>query len=152
MSKPKMVLWGGRDALQELHLAGMHDQASHAGSGGSALEKTEREGGATISPKTGRSVRKGYAVATGAPSKVVRKADFTPEVFREWVNKTKFGPNERVGLWDDGEGNIWLDKTEVVADRASAVRLGRERNEKAIYHLEKGGEGEIDTGGSGNVS
>ncbi len=118
-------------------------------------------GGGTLPPGGGPEPNDGHAVAFDPKhSSVTPVDDFFAgpkgkekgrAVFRKWLADNKdvlAGENVHVGVWrDDEHGEIVLDPSEVVADRAEALRKGRERDQQAVYDLKAGRE--IPTGGTG---
>lgn len=88
----------------------------------------------------------GFVVAVkGSPSLALDKLDAGK--ISSWV--AEHGQGKSVGGWKDNDANKYvLDIVEVHQDRATAIKLARERNEKAIFDIFEGKE--IDTGGSGN--
>jgi hypothetical protein len=87
----------------------------------------------------------GYVVAAkGSPSLSLDKLDAGK--ISSWVGE--HGKGKSVGGWkDSSSGKYVLDVVEVHHDRDTAIRLGRERDEKAIFDIKTGEE--ISTGGSG---
>lgn len=122
---------------------------------GDMLRHTPSRGGMSWQPHTGRAPRRGYMVAmTGhtkqlpesiledpdeAAAAVVDYLDANEEVFRG-------SPNVYLGGWIE-DGKFWLEPSENIADREEAMRVGRERDQIAIYDVATG---EFpDTGGAG---
>lgn len=156
-----------RDMALRAH--GDHDQKSHGNRGGGGVSRIEEwrepESGATIEPVSGRDVVEGYAVSLQGFSSITPVSEFFSgdpgqergrEILKAWIKKAKAAgyfnnPAVKIGVWHDGEhGEIVIDASEQVMDRAKAIRLGQERNQQGIYHLKPGGEGYIDTGGTGD--
>jgi hypothetical protein len=131
----------------------------------SPFTKTRQPGGgATLDSKTGANVTEGYAVALEGHSSITPTEEFFSgpkgkekgrQILKDWIKKAhKDGllkdPNIKIGLWHDEVHNeIVIDASEQVMDRTKAIHLGRERDQQGIYHLVPGGEGYIDTGGTG---
>lgn len=94
---------------------------------------------------------KGYVVATkDSKSLVVTKQEMAdtsfPERLGKWVHEQRKGRS--VGGWLDSEtGKTAFDIVEVVSDRAKAIKMAQDRDEKAIFDLWTGEE--IRVGGSG---
>ena len=65
----------------------------------------------------------------------------------------KFENADHFGTWiapaEDGTMHIWAEPVNVVKNRAEAVKLGKERNQKAVFDLDTFEE--IKTGGTGDV-
>jgi hypothetical protein len=65
----------------------------------------------------------------------------------------KFSDADHFGTWvapaEDGTMHIWAEPVNVVANRAEAVKLGKIRNQKAVFDLSTFEE--INTGGTGDV-
>lgn len=150
------------------HLPGRHDQSQHGRKGSgkvpadkfrSVLEQVKAQGGLSVKVIDGSTPQKGYMVALGGNSgDIVSAKDFyDPEKGQKAVsdflkkNKTNFA-NKRVylGIWHNtDDGNVYLDVSENILDRATAISAGESRDQISIWdvvNLE-----EIGTGGSGSV-
>lgn len=132
------------------------------------VEGIKKRGGATLDPRTGRRVDKGYAVAGLSEAKMISASDVstpqgeaaTREALKRWVKeqaaKGAFDdPNVKVGAWVDGK-EVWVEPSQHVMDRDEAIRLGTSRNQKEIADLvevtrSRGKRGFINTGGTGEI-
>lgn len=108
------------------------------------FQKVERsEGGATLDPQTLERLKNasGFAVALpGTEVTVSASRFFSGEQFAlvaDYVARYVKAAGAYVGVWADGD-TVYLDQSEVVADRSTAEALGRERRQKAIYHYDSG--------------
>jgi hypothetical protein len=114
-------------------------------------------GGATVDPRSSSYIIHGTVVATGLNSRLVDAGRFSSDP--EWASQQIFdylktnradidaNPDHHLGFWHDTEHNeIAFDVVEVT-DRATAIRLGRERGEQAVWDLDLNES--IDTGGTG---
>lgn len=112
------------------------------------------DGGFTVDTATGKDQTTGYMVAAHPErSKIIPAERITPQDLSDYAAANSdllSQPGMRFGAWHDPEsGNVYLDISAVVADRAEAVRLGRAHNQKSILHLDTFEF--IDTGGTGEV-
>lgn len=103
-------------------------------------ERTMQNGGATWNPRTGKYQHKGYAV--GLVNDTFAKVPVGDrDAFRRAVNRLRTEhPDAYVGTWDDGEGFIHIDPSEVHRTRRKAIEAARERDQLALYHLDTGTE------------
>ena len=107
-----------------------------------AAAAAEATGGATIDdrglPVSGpgfvvaSAVGTAFAVAAGRADSARLAADAAEDLLAAGA--------PAVGYWVSPAGQIEVDPVEVVADRAEALRLGRERKQAAVYDL---GAGEV---------
>lgn len=130
------------------------------------IEDTVANGGATVSftgdvPKTGYST----AIRGATHTFSLEDARNNPQAWIDSVaahfekNLEKFGTADHFGTWVediDGVPHIWADPTNVIVDRAAAVKMGFERNQKAVADLNAINKGDwdnafIDTKGTGDV-
>jgi hypothetical protein len=70
------------------------------------------------------------------------EAGFTPIVAKAgyWVaveetTLDQIEPGETVGVWEDEEGKVWVDKVIRLSDLTKAMLLGRMFEQKAIYDI-----------------
>jgi len=151
------------------HLPGQHDQSQHGrGSSAtkvpanqfrSALDKVKAEGGLSVKMIDGSVPTEGFMVALGGDSGAIVPAEdfFNPEKGQKAVadflkqNKEKFADNRVfLGLWHNkNDGNVYLDVSENILDRARATAAGRERDQISIWDVSN--VDEIPTGGTGSV-
>jgi hypothetical protein len=111
-------------------------------------KRVQEKGGFTFDPHGGKFVTKGYAVALGKDANVepfVVDA-LTPETIQQFLTQNQrffaANPDVKIGAWKDDAGKIWLEPSEVKANRREAVALGVERNELAVGDLAKYARGE----------
>lgn len=106
------------------------------------LAATLANGGATFDPRTGMLLqpKRGYAVGMRADTFATLPTDTDADALGAAVTALRYAyPTALVGTWVDG-GVIHLDPVEVVASRETAVRLGRERSQLAVYAFATGEE------------
>jgi len=144
---------------------GEHDQSSHGNWAvgvslevASEIQRYTREwGGLSISMVDGHQPTIGFMVAKPPEfGKIVDEADFFdpdkgPKIMSQYMREQKAdlatGKNY-LGTWLK-DGKIYLDVSENIMDRDEAIRLGQERNQKAIWDVVN--QTEIETGGTGRV-
>jgi len=106
---------------------------------------TLENGGATWSPHTGRyAAGKGHAVAINndtAATFTTEEARANPSAFAAKVRQVVADRGDilkmkraHVGTWVDGD-TIHIDVSEVVPSRTEALKLGAQRNQKAVFDL-----------------
>jgi GNAT superfamily N-acetyltransferase len=145
---------------------GTHDQSSHGnwadGVSSTVVEDIQRFtrewGGLSISMVDGSMPDKGFMVAKPPEfSHVVDEADFFdpikgPKILADYMKKNRAdlgrGGKDYLGTWLNG-GKIYLDVSQNMMNREESIRVGRERNQKAIWDVVN--QVEIDTGGTGEV-
>lgn len=141
---------------------GEHGRFASRGEGvGRVLAQGIANGGFTWHPSTGHTPHSGFAVATRGNNVEIPLTDIHSNAQREHlVNemskymdamkpKLRANPALHIGGWhDEAHHEFVLDLSEVVHDKATAVRLGRERNQQAIFDL--GSLSEVATGGTGD--
>lgn len=112
--------------------------------------------GFSLDPRSGRSPTSGFMVSLPGhthqypdsvmkdPHQLAAAIDHTlmseKEIFK--------GSDVYLGGWVS-DGKLWLDPSENINDRELAVKMGRSRNQVAIWDVQGGQE--IDTGGSGGA-
>jgi GNAT superfamily N-acetyltransferase len=144
---------------------GTHDQKTHgnwatgvSSDVASTIQQFTREwGGLSISMVDGSMPTTGYMVAKPSSfGKVVDEADFFdpvkgPKILSQYMREQRAdlatGKNY-LGTWLNG-GKIFLDVSENITDVGEATRLGRERDQIAIWDVAN--QVEVDTGGTGGV-
>jgi hypothetical protein len=144
---------------------GSHDQSSHgswasgmgAGVAGKITQFTQEWGGLSIKMTDGSMPTSGFMVAKPPEfGAVVDAADFLdpvkgPKILADYMKTHRedlaSGKNY-LGTWLN-EGKVYLDVSENIQDVAEATKIGRERNQKAIWDVVN--LQEIDTGGTGLV-
>jgi len=125
------------------------------------IQSTVENGGGTFKFMTGDVPQGGVAVAVrgGTFQYSLDAAKANPETMAqqlaEHIENTigKFSEADHFGTWvapaEDGTMHIWAEPVNVVKNRAEAVKLGKERNQKAVFDLDNFEE--IKTGGTGDV-
>lgn len=98
------------------------------------MELTLKNGGYTLeNENSGR-----YVVATGINETIVK--DLNETVLKEYHDTVKKLNNDNytLGTWFNKKNELfYLDTVELVNDLETAKKLGRERNELAIYDLKE---------------
>lgn len=130
-----------------------HGRWARGSSSADIAEDTEEQGGATVSPATGKRPSKGFAVAIPDRGRKIPHAKATPARIGRYIRDNwdvLSRPGHFLGTWrDDSSGVVWLDVSKVIdADDYGqaferAVRFGRKHNELAIYDLQSGTEIEL---------
>lgn len=104
------------------------------------MKLTLENGGYTLeNENSGR-----YVLATGINETIVKELNET--VLKEYHDTVKKlnNPSYTLGTWfNKKNGLFYLDTVELVNDLETAKKLGKERNELAIYDLEKNVEIEL---------
>jgi hypothetical protein len=125
------------------------------------IQSTVENGGGTFKFMTGDVPQGGVAVAVrgGTFQYSLDAAKTNPEAMAqqlaEHIENTigKFSEADHFGTWvapaEDGTMHIWAEPVNVVANRTEAVKLGKIRNQKAVFDLNTFEE--INTGGTGDV-
>jgi len=117
----------------------------------SQIAAHEANGGSTFTPE-GQNLNGVDKYAVGAyPDRTESVGTLTPETLQAFKDKNQdvlSQDNHSVGTWHDPEtGKHVLDVSKLYDGRDEAIAAGKAANQKSIYHL--GGEGEIQTGGTG---
>jgi hypothetical protein len=128
----------------------------------------EPDGGFTIDPRDGSTPDHGFAVAIQGHESITPTGEFfqggppydhAVDVVDQWLQQNADAfkdPAVMVGGWHDPvHGEIALDPSRVVEDRAEAIKLGQQNNQQAIADLAAIHAGDWDnaiipTGGTGN--
>jgi 2'-5' RNA ligase/GNAT superfamily N-acetyltransferase len=145
------------------------------GEGKVLAQQVREQGGFTYSTVTNKSPKSGYVVAIprehgyeriyakstfkGAKAKELLK-DFLREV-SNGIKSGKFKKNAHAGAWFDAKTDrVVLDVSEVFKNERRAIKIGKERNQDAIYRLGVGtvyleaqksrDSSEVDGGGNGS--
>ena len=118
------------------------------------LAEHEKNGGSTFSSK-GKDLNGTDKYSVGAyPDRTEQVDKLTPERLDEFKKKNAdvlSKEDHAVGTWKDPDtGKAVLDVTKLYDGKDEAIAAGKAANQKAIFHL--GGEGEIKTGGTGEVN
>lgn len=156
----EVPMWPGKSIMLGSHWGGIdrNYQENSARASQIALAKSQPDPeGFSYDPVTGRHPTAGYMVSIRGLSKrfpfekggdrdalartVSDYIDAHPDVFED--RSVYMG-----GWFDPSTGEFVLDPSENIMDRAEAERLGRERNQQAIYDVVN--REPIDTGGSGD--
>ena len=143
-----------------------HDQSTHGSWAGGRVSPevaskifqfTREWGGLTISMVDGSMPTTGYVIAKPPEfGKVVKELDFFdsvkgPKILSQYMreHKTDLATGKNyLGTWVK-EGKVFLDVSENIQSKSKATRLGRERDQKAIWDVVN--QVEIDTGGTGGI-
>ena len=126
---------------------------------GQSAQITAETGGSTISTKNGSVPKSGFMVAVDADRSKVIKVDLDdPNAEKKLAseikkymddNKDKLSEKGKfLGTWQDtATGDLYLDVSTHVRNKAEAVELGRKNNQIAIWDVKN--MAEINTGGTG---
>lgn len=132
----------------------LRDPRGRWATSGGALASHVHPEGFSLDPRSGRSPTSGFMVSLPGhthqypdsvmkdPHQLAAAIDHTLMSEKEIFKK----PGVHLGGWVS-DGKLWLDPSENIADREQAVKMGRSRNQVAIWDVQGGQE--IDTGGSG---
>ena len=103
------------------------------------MNLTLENGGYTLKNNGGR-----YAVATGINETIVKEiSEKSLKEYHETIKELN-NPSYTLGTWyNKKNGLFYLDTVELVNDLETAKKLGKERNELAIYDLEENVEIEL---------
>lgn len=166
----KAVYVAFESGLRPVLKHGSHDQSSHGrrGGGGSSLtldagvaqsivERVRANGGLSVSMVDGSEPTEGFMVAKGGKQSAIVDADefYDPVKGPEAMSSFLKGNRELsegayLGLWhNQADGKVYLDVSENIMDRATAIAAGRERDQISIWDVANFEE--IDTGGTGQV-
>lgn len=108
-------------------------------------------GGSTFSPDGEDMFGQNKYSVGSYPERTQQLDSLTPEQLKAYKIKNADvlnQPDHAVGTWKDPDtGKHTLDIAKLYDDRDEAIAAGKAANQKSIYHL--GGEGEIQTGGTG---
>jgi len=123
----------------------------------------KRDGGFTYNPRSGGLLEvgknKGFAVAVPGTEEIVGNGDVDRESFARGVatvlmkHRAAIAKGAVVGGWyspDRDQYMVELTEIHPADDRAGAIRLGRKRNQEAIFDLATGDT--IPTGGTGDAT
>lgn len=145
-----------------------HDQSVHGGGKAKLVRRVNTKGGYTVRPTDQDNdpstppamveAKTGFAVAVKGHTRVIdaeawkeHGADHVQQYITDKQTVLEANPRLNLGGWRDADtGNVWLDVTEVVPDRAEAISLGKSRGEQAVFDIEHSQE--IDTGGTGDLT
>lgn len=156
-------------ALEPISKHGSHNQKAHAGKSGvsgdvspeiaeSIIERVRANGGLSVSMVDGSEPPGGYMVArTGVKAAIVDADDFYDKergtaALGSFLkdNKAELTGGDYLGVWHDTDGGkVYLDVSQNVSSRSTAIRLGEERNQISIWDVVEGQE--IPTGGTGEI-
>lgn len=150
------------------HQQGKHDQKSHGrrataldpAVADSIISQTMEQGGLTVSMVDGSTPPSGYMVARteGVKPAIVDASEFYdaeagPKALGSFLknNREQLTGGDYLGVWHEVDsGKVYLDVAQNVSDRATAERLGRQRDQISIWDVVEGKE--IETGGTGEIS
>ena len=145
------------------HLPGQHDQSTHGSRGmgtgvaQSILERVRENGGLSVKMVDGSEPPSGYMVAKGNkdgevfPAKEFYDPVKGPKILSDYLksHKADLGSGKYyLGLWHNKkDGNVALDISENIQDKATAISEGKQRNQISIWDVVN--LKEIQTGGTG---
>lgn len=108
------------------------------------VEGIQKRGGATLDPRTGKRLEKGFAVGGIVDAVRVGTSSLQSEKgrqearndIRKWmIEQAKKGafdhPDFKVGAWVDG-GEAWIEVAQSVSSREKAIKLGENRNQWSV--------------------
>lgn len=146
---------------------GDHDQSTHGrrssvrmgeGVAQSIVERVRANGGLSVDMIDGSEPTKGYMVAKGGTKGAILDADEFydpvkgPEALGNFLKtyKKDLAGESYLGLWhNEADGKVYLDVSDNIMDRATAVSEGRKRDQISIWDVANFEE--IDTGGTGKL-
>lgn len=111
------------------------------------FEAIKGKNGFSIDPVSGQAVTSGFAVGAGDQlGKLLKHPvdQLSPDVIAKYLRENKLPKNTILGGWVDN-GHVYIEPSTLVKDRAKAIKLGRERGEKAVGDLAKYASGEDGT-------
>lgn len=137
---PAGIMPSWPDAKLQEHLKGKHDQHTH-GRKYAALALQGKEGGFTHNIVDTSSPTTGYTLSPYPEREEhVAASDLTAGHVRDYAKRNDDllrQPGHFLGSWRDGD-DVYLDVSVNLADRDAATKLGRERDQKAIWDVEGG--------------
>ena len=166
----KSVIVAFEPGLRPVLKHGTHDQSTHGrrGGGGSSLkldgtvaqsivERVRANGGLSVNMVDGSEPTKGFMVAMGGSKGAIVDADefYDPERGPEALGSfmkanRELSEGSYLGLWhNQADGKVYLDVSENIMDRDTAIDAGRKRDQISIWDVANFEE--IDTGGTGAV-
>lgn len=140
---------------------GSHDQQSHGNWARGRISQTQArdiagqaiEGGFSFNPASKSSPKSGYMIARTGATTMVGDANNLEEAARalkthldQNVDKYLREPNLYIGGWVK-DGKLWIEPSDNWSNKAQAVRLGKMRDQIAIWDVVNFQE--IQTGGTG---
>lgn len=145
---PDPTMFSDLPLTAETYLAGLSD--NYADDAISKLNKPED--GFTLDAK-GNQPEEGFSVAVDERfSKDIPLGDLKPEDVTEYLTEHAdelAKPGMHFGAWVDDKNVVWLDVTEVLADKDAAIAAGVKRNQIGVYDIAT--KETIPTGGTGAV-
>lgn len=165
----KAVVVAFAPGLRPVLKHGSHNQKDHGRRRGGAtlkpdvassiLERVKANGGLSVNMLDGSEPTKGFMVAKGGDIGDIVPADKFfdpvegPKALSSFMkqNRDTLTKGSYLGLWHNtADGNVYLDVSDNIIDRATATRAGRDRNQISIWDVANFKE--IDTGGTGELS
>lgn len=149
---------------------GSHDQKAHGRRGGgssmtmgegvasSIVDRVRANGGLSVNMIDGSEPTSGFMVAKGGTKGAIVDADEFydpvrgPEALGSFLKtyRDDLTGGSYLGLWhNQADGKVYLDVSDNIMDRATAIREGRKRDQISIWDVTNFEE--IDTGGSGQL-
>jgi len=123
----------------------------------SILERVKANGGLSVKVVSGNEPTSGYMVAKGTTfGATVSASEFYdpnkgPKILADYAKKHKsdlINGKYYLGLWHNtGDGNVYLDVSENIQNRETAIHAGQSRDQISIWDVTNFAE--IQTGGSG---
>jgi len=119
------------------------------------IEHVRRENGMSVSMETGEEPKQGFMVARKEGSVIMDAAKFFDAIegkkaLSDFIkaNRERLGAGVYLGIWyNQKNGKVYLDVVDNVIGQSDAERMGRERNQIAIWDVVN--KVEIQTGGTG---
>lgn len=123
----------------------------------SIVERVRANGGLSVNMVDGSEPTKGYMVAMGGTKGAIMDADEFydpvrgPEALGSFMKSNReLSEGSYLGLWhNQADGKVYLDVSENIMDRATAIDAGRKRDQISIWDVANFEE--IDTGGTGQL-
>jgi hypothetical protein len=117
---------------------------------------TNNPNGASVKPQTGTVPTGGYMVSLPGRTSFQNASDLSGpkggKIVSDYAraNADKLAATDmHIGSWHDQDtGKVHLDVSQNIGDRATAMRMGRQQNQKMIYDVAR--KKLIDTGGTGD--
>lgn len=111
--------------------------------------------GASVKPQTGVVPKTGYMVSLPGRTFSTTAAELSgpkgEKIIRDYARTNAdvlVNSNAHIGSWADETGKVHLDVSQNIKSHTTAVRLGRQQNQKSIWNNDR--KKLIDTGGTGD--
>ena len=107
------------------------------------IEHVRRENGMSVSMETGEEPKQGFMVARKEGSVIMDAAKFFDAIegkkaLSDFIkaNRERLGAGVYLGIWyNQKNGKVYLDVVDNVIGQSDAERMGRERNQIAIWDV-----------------